>query len=306
MRRGLPATLAGMWQRRTCATAAAPPEYLVAHPHTRGTSLRLSRHRISSCVHATRAATRMFTAIGNVIATDQLHLIRHNIEMDVFDSHLQRRNQTGTQSTRPAQRARHLLHVSECHGTSTPSLCCAPWPTDASCRSRHHWSRAASGCRAECGKCASTAAPDCTRVRQKGTFIPHARRRVRENFGDQVDQLVGRQVFVASRAPQLIQTCTANDQCRVNLQPIGAERRVLEQLLEACTDVPISARGSQQRSVCIPSMSRSQGLLGRSGIMCATICASVALSTMHTRSHTQPRAIIVRHTLQLRTQSDAR
>lgn len=53
----------------------------------------------------------------------------------------------------------------------------------------------------------------------------------RQDSGHQVHQIAGRVALVAAGLPQLVQAGAADDQRRVQLQPVRPERRVLEKLL---------------------------------------------------------------------------
>lgn len=52
-----------------------------------------------------------------------------------------------------------------------------------------------------------------------------------QNSGHQVNKITGRVAFVAAGLPQLVQTCAADHQRRVQLQPIRPECGILEKLL---------------------------------------------------------------------------
>ena len=68
----------------------------------------------------------------------------------------------------------------------------------------------------------------------------------REDARDEVNEGVGRVVFVAAGAPELVEARAADDEGRVDFQAVGAERGVLEVFFEL-VDVALHANVGQVR-----------------------------------------------------------
>lgn len=53
-----------------------------------------------------------------------------------------------------------------------------------------------------------------------------------KNASNDIDEDIWGVILVPSRSPELVKTRATNDQCGINFEPVAAERRVLEILLE--------------------------------------------------------------------------
>ena len=131
-------------------------------------------------------------AVGGVVAAHELDLVRADFVLDLVDADLARPH--------VAARGAEIVHAGQ-------------------------------------GQLAQVAVLDARRDERHGNVALDAvdarpRRHKSEDARDQVDEPIGRVVLVAPGAPQLVQARAADDERRVDLEPVGAEGGVLEVLAE--------------------------------------------------------------------------
>lgn len=85
----------------------------------------------------------------------------------------------------------------------------------------------------------------------------------RQDPSHQVHQGAGRVAFVAARLPQLVQARASDHQGRVELQTVGPEGRVLEELLRQTNTDGQDAGILSKKNLLAPKTLKSQG--GRPG-----------------------------------------